>query len=52
MSYKVVVNAKRARREEAIKETAALTTREPSQEEKRIASSSGTFRLHSLCGLF
>jgi len=52
MSYKVVVDAKQARREEAIREAVALTTRELSQEEKRIASSSGTFNLRSLCGLF
>ena len=45
MSYKLVVNAKRAKREEAIKKTVALTTRELSQEERRIASSSGTFYL-------
>jgi len=45
MSYKAVVNAKRTKREEAIKETVALTTRELSQEEGRIASSSGTFYL-------
>ena len=45
MSYKAVVNAKRTKREEAIRETVVLTTRELSQEEGRIASSSGTFYL-------
>ena len=43
MSYKVVVNAKRTKREETIGETvAALTTRELTQAELRITSSSGT----------
>lgn len=51
MSYKAIVNAKRAKRDEAIRETAALTTRELSQEEQRIASSSGTFHL-GIPGLF
>ena len=45
MSYKVVVGAKRAKREEAIRDTVALTTRELSKEEQRITSSSGTFHL-------
>ncbi|KAF9642131.1 hypothetical protein BDM02DRAFT_3133305, partial [Thelephora ganbajun] len=43
MSYRVIVNAKRAKREEAIRETAALTTRELSEEEQRITSSCSTF---------
>jgi hypothetical protein len=45
MSYKTVVNAKRAKREEAINKTAALITRELSEEEKRVTSSSGMFHL-------
>jgi len=52
MSYQVVVNAERAKREEAIRETAALITGELSQEERRIASSSGTPHLHSPPNLF
>ena len=43
MPYKAIVNAKRTKREEAIRET--VTTRELSQEERSIASSSGTFYL-------
>jgi hypothetical protein len=52
MSYKAVVNAKRTKREEAIREAAALTTRELSQEEQRITSSGGTFHLGSPPNLF
>lgn len=42
MSYKRVVEAKRTKREDAIRETAALTTRELTKEDHRIVSSSGT----------
>ena len=52
MSYKTVVNAKRKKREEAITEIAALTTRELTQEEQGITSSSGEFHIRSLQGLF
>jgi hypothetical protein len=52
MSYKVVVNAKRAKREEAIREAAALTTRELSPEEQGITSSSGKPCLSGLSSLF
>jgi len=52
MSYKVVVNAKRTKREESIRETVALTTKELSQDEQRITSSSGTFRLHGPRGFY
>ncbi|KAF9644059.1 hypothetical protein BDM02DRAFT_3263754 [Thelephora ganbajun] len=45
MSYRVVVNAKHAKREEAIRETVALITRELSKAEQRITSSSSTFHL-------
>ena len=48
MSYKVVIDAKRTKREEEIRETAALTTRDPSKEEQRITSSSGTFYFYIL----
>ena len=52
MSYKAVVNTKRVNREEAIKGTTALTTRELSQEEQRITSSSGTSDLNNPRSLF
>lgn len=52
MSNKVVVNAKRAKREEEIRDTVALTTKELSKEEQRITSSSGTCYLESLPSLF
>lgn len=53
MSYKVVVNAKRTKREEIIGETvAALTTRELTQAELRITSSSGTFYFCGPSSLF
>lgn len=45
MSYKRVVNAKRTKREEAIEEAVALTTRELSKEDQRIVSLSGTCNL-------
>ncbi|KAF9786269.1 amidase signature enzyme [Thelephora terrestris] len=40
MAYRLVVNAKRTQRDEAINETAAITTRELSEEDQRIVSSS------------
>ena len=43
MSYKVIVDAKRAKRKEELRETVALTTGELTQEEYHIASSSGMF---------
>jgi len=52
MSYKDAVTAKRSKREEAIRETAALITRELSREEQRITSSSGTPHLGNPSGLF
>ena len=50
MSYKAVATAKRRKREEAIKEIAALTTRELTQEEQGIISSSGKFHIRGLQG--
>ncbi|KAF9644725.1 hypothetical protein BDM02DRAFT_3190351 [Thelephora ganbajun] len=44
MSYKIVANARRAEKEEAIRETAALTTRKLSNEEQRITASSAGIR--------
>ena len=43
MSYKVISDAKRTKREEAIEEAAAVTTRELSKDERNIVSSSGTY---------
>lgn len=45
ISYKAVVNAKHSKREESIMEAVALTTRELTQEEHHIVSSSSTFHL-------
>ena len=42
MSFKSVVDAKRAKREEAIREAAALVSKELSDEDRRIVSSNGT----------
>lgn len=42
MSYKRVVDSKRARREEAIREAVALTSRELTKEDQRVVSSSGS----------
>ena len=47
MPYRIVVDAKRTQREEAISEAAAFTTRELSIEDRRIVSSSGAFPLIS-----
>ena len=41
MSFKSVVDAKRAKREEAIREAAALVSKELSDEDRRIVSSNG-----------
>ena len=47
MPYRIVVDAKRTQREEAISGAAAFTTRELSIEDRRIVSSSGAFLLIS-----
>lgn len=43
MSHKVISDAKRIKREEAIRDAAVVTTRELSKDERNIVSSSGTY---------
>lgn len=51
MSYKAAVNAKRRKREGAIQEIVAVTTKEPTGEEQYIISSSGRFHPRGLPSL-